>query len=336
MLVPFHERVRSEIERLGGRVEKFIGDAVMALFGAPVAHGDDPERSVLAALAVRDAVAELNGEHGFDLSVRIGVATGEAIVALGARPEEGEGMAAGDVVNTGFRLAEVAPVDGIVVDAATRGATRHAIDYRPVDPVQVKGKASPLRLWEATGRRVDPGDAPLRRCLADARSSPSSSRRPCTRPSLSPSSVFRESARAAWSRSSLRSSTLPGPRSAGCRGARCPTERRRRSGLSGRSSRRTPASSAPTTPRPPRPSSCGQYETCSGTRPPPTASSRTSVRWSVSQVIASRAVHATRRSPRGTASSRRSRGASASCSCSRTSTGRTRDCSSSSTTLPLR
>jgi class 3 adenylate cyclase/tetratricopeptide (TPR) repeat protein len=159
MLVPFHERVRSEIERLGGRVEKFIGDAVMALFGAPVAHGDDPERSVLAALAVRDAVAELNEEHGFDLSVRIGVATGEAIVALGARPEEGEGMAAGDVVNTGFRLAEAAPVDGIVVDAATRGATRHAIDYRPVDPVQVKGKANPLRVWEASGRQVDPGDA---------------------------------------------------------------------------------------------------------------------------------------------------------------------------------
>src|SRR5262245_21879477 len=130
MLVPFHERARSEIEHLGGRVEKFIGDAVMAIFGAPVAHGDDPERGVLAALAVRDAIAELNEEHGFDLAVRIGVATGEAIVALGARPEEGEGMAAGDVVNTGFRLAEAASVDGIVVDAATYGATQQAIDYR--------------------------------------------------------------------------------------------------------------------------------------------------------------------------------------------------------------
>jgi class 3 adenylate cyclase/tetratricopeptide (TPR) repeat protein len=159
MLVPFHERVRSEIERLEGRVEKFIGDAVMALFGAPVAHGDDPERCVLAALALRDAVAELNAEHGFDLSLRIGVATGEAVVALGARPEEGEGMAAGDVVNTGFRLAEVAPIDGIVVDATTRAATGHAIEYRSASAVQVKGKTEPQRVWEATGRRADPGDA---------------------------------------------------------------------------------------------------------------------------------------------------------------------------------
>jgi class 3 adenylate cyclase len=121
-LVPFHNRVRSEIERLDGRVEKFIGDAVMALFGAPVAHGDDPERSVLAALAIRDAVADLNEQRGFDLHVRIGVATGEAIVDLGARPEEGEGMAAGDIVNTGFRLAESASVDGIHVERPGRSA----------------------------------------------------------------------------------------------------------------------------------------------------------------------------------------------------------------------
>ena len=159
MLVPFHERVRSEIERFGGRVEKFIGDAVMALFGAPVAHGDDPERSVLAAFAVRDAVAELNQQRGFDLHVRIGVATGEAIVDLGARPEEGEGMAAGDIVNTGFRLAEAAPVDGIVVDVATYGATQDAIDYRAAEPVEVKGKEQPLAVWEAIGRRAQPGDA---------------------------------------------------------------------------------------------------------------------------------------------------------------------------------
>jgi class 3 adenylate cyclase/tetratricopeptide (TPR) repeat protein len=160
-LVPFHERVRSEIERLDGRVEKFIGDAVMALFGAPVAHGDDPERSVLAALAIRDAVAELNEQRGFDLHVRIGVATGEAIVDLGARPEEGEGMAAGDIVNTGFRLAESASVDGILVDAATYGATQHAFDYRSAAPVQVKGKEKPLSVWEATDRRAHTGETDL-------------------------------------------------------------------------------------------------------------------------------------------------------------------------------
>src|ERR687895_991433 len=78
MLVPFYERMRSELERFGGRVEKFIGDAVMALFGAPVAHEDDPERAVRAALAIREAVI------GDDLHVRIGVTTGEALVALDA------------------------------------------------------------------------------------------------------------------------------------------------------------------------------------------------------------------------------------------------------------
>jgi class 3 adenylate cyclase/tetratricopeptide (TPR) repeat protein len=158
MLVPFYERMRSELERFGGRVEKFIGDAVMALFGAPVAHEDDPERGVRAALAIRDAVADLNEERGFGLSVRVGVATGEAVVDLRARPEEGHAMAAGDVVNTGFRLAEAAPVDGIFVDESTYGATQHAIDYRPADPVQAKGKAMPLRVWQAVGARARLGD----------------------------------------------------------------------------------------------------------------------------------------------------------------------------------
>ena len=99
LLQPYHARVRGELERFGGTVEKFIGDAVMAVFGAPVAHEDDPERAVRAALSIRDVLAE-EGE----LEVRIGITTGEALVALGARPEAGEGMASGDVVNTAARL----------------------------------------------------------------------------------------------------------------------------------------------------------------------------------------------------------------------------------------
>ena len=94
LLSAYHERVRRELERFGGTVEKFVGDAVMALFGAPVAHEDDPERAVRAALAIRDGSREASCE------VRIGITTGEALVALGARPDTGEGMAAGDVVNT--------------------------------------------------------------------------------------------------------------------------------------------------------------------------------------------------------------------------------------------
>ncbi len=107
VLRPYHERLRYELERWGGTVEKFIGDAVMALFGAPVTREDDPERAVRAALAIRDWTAE-EGE----LQVRIAVTTGEALVNLAARPEAGEGMAAGDVVNTASRLQSAAPVNG--------------------------------------------------------------------------------------------------------------------------------------------------------------------------------------------------------------------------------
>ncbi len=85
-------RLRHELERHGGTVEKFIGDAVVGVFGAPVAHEDDPERAVRAALAIQEAIAELNeADPALQLEVRIGVNTGEALVALGARPERGRG-----------------------------------------------------------------------------------------------------------------------------------------------------------------------------------------------------------------------------------------------------
>jgi class 3 adenylate cyclase len=129
-LAPYYERVRAELERFGGTVEKFIGDAVVALFGAPVAHEDDPERAVRAALAVRAAIAELNAEDEWlDLKIRVGINTGEALVVLGARPSEGEGMAAGDVMNTAARLQSAAPVNGIVVGELTHRATRYAVEY---------------------------------------------------------------------------------------------------------------------------------------------------------------------------------------------------------------
>ena len=103
LLSPFYARLRAELERFGGTVEKFIGDAVMALFGAPVTHEDDAERAVRAALAIREWA---RGQAR--IQVRLGVNTGEALVLLGARPSEGEGMAAGDVVNTAARLQAAA------------------------------------------------------------------------------------------------------------------------------------------------------------------------------------------------------------------------------------
>src|SRR5919197_2310149 len=154
----YFARARREVERFGGTLEKFAGDAVMALFGAPFAHEDDAERAVRAALSIRDAVGELNEQRGLGLSVRIGVATGEAVVDLGARPEEGQALATGDVLNTGFRLAEAAVVEGILVDDSTYSATRDTVEYRAADAVQVKGKAMPLLVWHALMPRSSRGD----------------------------------------------------------------------------------------------------------------------------------------------------------------------------------
>src|SRR5207247_2916988 len=149
ILRPYHERLRYDLERWGGTVEKFIGDAVMALFGAPVTREDDPERAVRAALAIRDWIAE-EGK----LQVRIAVNTGEALVNLAARPEAGEGMAAGDVVNTAARLQSAAPVNGILVGETTYRATAETIDYREAPAVEAKGKEEPVPVWEVAQARA--------------------------------------------------------------------------------------------------------------------------------------------------------------------------------------
>jgi predicted ATPase/class 3 adenylate cyclase len=149
LLSRYHGQVRSELERFGGTVEKFIGDAVVALFGAPVAHEDDAERAVRAALAVREWVCRQP-----DLHVRMAVNTGEALVVVGARAAQGEHVAAGDVLNTAARLQAVAPVDGILVGEETYRATERVIEYRELEPVTVKGKAESLPIWLARGLLV--------------------------------------------------------------------------------------------------------------------------------------------------------------------------------------
>jgi class 3 adenylate cyclase/tetratricopeptide (TPR) repeat protein len=149
ILQPYHERLRYELERWGGTVEKFIGDAVVAFFGAPVAGEDDPERAVRAALAIRDWIAE-EGK----LQVRVGVNTGEALVRLGARPESGEGMASGDVVNTAARLQSAAPTNGILVGETTYRATAERIEYGVHEPVDAKGKEEPVTVWEVVEARA--------------------------------------------------------------------------------------------------------------------------------------------------------------------------------------
>ena len=153
-LAPYHRLLKTEIERFGGTVEKFIGDAVMAVFGAPVAHEDDAERAVRAALRITEAIEELNeATPNLDLSIRAAVNTGEGLVTLGARPQAGEGMVTGDVVNTASRLQGIAPVGGVAVGEVTYRTTKDLISYEPLDPVTVKGKPEPISVWRAVSAR---------------------------------------------------------------------------------------------------------------------------------------------------------------------------------------
>jgi class 3 adenylate cyclase/tetratricopeptide (TPR) repeat protein len=162
LLRPYHARFRAEIERLGGTLDKFIGDGVMAVFGAPVAHEDDPERAVRCALGMLAAIDELNQAHPtLDLAVRIGITTGEALVRLGPG-QQTEGVV-GDVVNTASRLEGVAPVGGVVVGEATFRATSRLFDYEELAPVKVKGKADPVPVWRLEGARSRTGIEAVRR-----------------------------------------------------------------------------------------------------------------------------------------------------------------------------
>ena len=148
----YYERTRREIESFGGTVEKFIGDAVMAVFGAPVSHEDDAERAVRAGLRIVEAVDELNG-----LAVRVGVNTGEVLVVLDARPSSGEASVLGDAVNTASRIQAAAPVGGVAVGESTFALTRQVFDYEPLEAVSAKGKSEPLALWRAVAPRGRPG-----------------------------------------------------------------------------------------------------------------------------------------------------------------------------------
>jgi class 3 adenylate cyclase len=159
ILAPFYTLVRERLEQNGGTVEKFIGDAIMAVFGAPLAREDDPERAVRAALGIREAVAASNERHPeLDLHIRVAVSTGEALVALDANPAAGEVIASGDVVNTAARLQAAAPIDGVVVGADTYQATCDVIEYDDSFSVRAKGKSEPVRCWPALRARSRVGE----------------------------------------------------------------------------------------------------------------------------------------------------------------------------------
>ena len=158
---------RTVIGRYGGVVEKFIGDAVMAVWGTPAATEGDAERAVRAALDLVNAVAELGSEAGVpDLAARAGIVTGEVAVNLGA---VGEGMVAGDAVNTAARIQAAAEPGSVLADAPTQRLAGSAVGFADAGEHRLKGKGSRARLWRATrvlsavggAQRVDGLEAPL-------------------------------------------------------------------------------------------------------------------------------------------------------------------------------
>ena len=151
-LVPFHERAQEAIVRFGGTLDKFIGDAAMGVFGAPVEHEDDAERAVRAAF---DLLEMSEGAH----PIRVAVNTGEAVVSMGSGPQVGEAVA-GDVVNTTSRMQAAAPPGGIVIGELTWLAVRDRFETEALDAFTAKGKADPIRLWRVVGERTAVADRP--------------------------------------------------------------------------------------------------------------------------------------------------------------------------------
>jgi class 3 adenylate cyclase/predicted ATPase len=146
LLSRYFDTCRRLIELYGGSVEKFIGDAVMAAWGTPTATEDDAERAVRAALDLVTAVSALGDEVGAELRARAGVLTGEAAVTLGA---EGQGMVAGDLVNTAARIQSAADPGAVLVGDATRRASEATVAYAPAGEHDLKGKAEAVQLWRA-------------------------------------------------------------------------------------------------------------------------------------------------------------------------------------------
>ena len=159
ILGEYFARATRVIESHGGVVEKFIGDAVVGVFGVPAVREDDPERAVRAGLRLIDALEGMTRPDGSPLQARCGVNTGEALVRLDVDPSSGRGFLTGDAVNTAARLQAAAPPMGVVVGALTQRLTAAAFTYEPLAPLSLKGKSRPVPAWLA--REMDPASERL-------------------------------------------------------------------------------------------------------------------------------------------------------------------------------
>jgi class 3 adenylate cyclase len=152
--------VNAEVERFGGVSEKFVGDAILAVFGIPQAHEDDAERAVRAALAIRDGFPAfargVQEQHGGEVGIRIGVNTGEVVSGREAAAR-GELMVSGDAVNVAARLQQLAPPGTVLVGERTHHATRRLIAFDDPGSLEAKGKSVPLIAWQALRATASPG-----------------------------------------------------------------------------------------------------------------------------------------------------------------------------------
>jgi class 3 adenylate cyclase/tetratricopeptide (TPR) repeat protein len=167
-LTSYFATLSGQIQRYGGTVDKYIGDAVMAVFGAPVAHEDDPERAINAALAILAAFGHLNDDlqNRYDVrsGLRIGINTGEVVAGLLSGGIEGAYTVVGDTVNTAQRFEAAAPPGGILVSAPTWRLTRQAFEFEPLAPLELRGKAEPQPAYRVIRRRfaeIDVATTPL-------------------------------------------------------------------------------------------------------------------------------------------------------------------------------
>ncbi len=152
------ERLAEEVRRYEGTVEKFAGDAMLAVFGVPTTHEDDPERAVRAALEMQTALSTMaQTASGPELRLRIGIATGEVLADRSRASAERDLFVTGDAVNTASRLQTAAEPGTVVVGPSTYAATREAIDYEELPPVTLKGKGLPVAIWRADSVKAGRG-----------------------------------------------------------------------------------------------------------------------------------------------------------------------------------
>src|SRR4029079_2057752 len=159
ILASYFNELARQIRRYDGTIDKYIGDAVMAVFGAPISHEDDAERAINAALAMQKSIGNLNDDlsrrHGVRLALRIGINTGEVVARLLARDGQTAYTLVGDAVNTAQRFEAAAPLGEILVSADTRRLAIHSFEFEQTAPLTLKGKAERVVGYRVLRRRYE-------------------------------------------------------------------------------------------------------------------------------------------------------------------------------------